>query len=166
MYIESYIWKLILSYAACVCIFFTWYWSLIYFGIKRNEKEDLETYSFFNKLLLKSSLFIFIIPCVILLFISLLYPLWIEELWTSIVHYFTHDTTNLLLFFAFSVLSSLLVCVPLFRDGGWKTYLSVVYILIPIIFLIILLLANFSIITLIVFIGLIGLILSGKIIGL
>lgn len=165
MYIETPIWNLILSYASCVCIVFMWYWLLIYFGIKRNEKEDLETYTFFNKLLLKSSLYLLIIPCIILFIISLLYPQWIEDLWASIVHNITHDTTRLLLLFALSVIVSLLVSIPI-RDNGWRTYFSIVYLLIPIVFLISILLLNFSFTTIIIILGFIGLVLSGKIIGL
>ena len=165
MYIETPIWYLILSYASCVCIVFMWYWLLIYFGIKRNEKEDLETYTFFNKFLLKSSLYLLIIPCIILFIISLLYPQWIEDLWASIVHNITHDTTRLLLLFALSVIVSLLVCIPI-RDNGWRTYFSIVYLLIPIVFLISILLLNFSFTTIIIILGFIGLVLSGKIIGL
>ena len=164
MYIETPIWNLILSYASCVCIVFMWYWLLIYFGIKRNEKEDLETYTFFNKLLLKSSLYLLIIPCIILFIISLLYPQWIEDLWASIVHNITHDTTRLLLLFALSVIVSLLVSIPI-RDNGWRTYFSIVYLLIPIVFLISILLLNFSFTTIIIILGFIGLVLSGKIIG-
>lgn len=174
MYIDSSIWKLILSYASSVCVIFMWYWLFIYFGIKKNGKEDLDTYLFFKKLLLKSALFILIIPCAILFVIGLIDPLGIIGLWGSIVHNLTHKTNELLLLLALSVFSSCCICVwfysvpgeHIFKNGGWKTYFTTVFFLIPIIFLFTMLIFNFNLITLFIIIGFIGLIISGKIIGL
>ena len=174
MYIESSFWKLVLSYASCVCIFSFWYWLLIYFGIKRYDKEGIETYSLINKFLVRTSLFIFIVPCIILFIINFNNRHLLDNLWEPIAYYFSNDINILLIQLAASVFISFLVFYPFFlnngehpfRNGEWKTYLSFVYFFIPIIFLILTLILNFNLVTFFIIIGIIGLIISGKIIGL
>lgn len=171
MFIESSFWKLILSYASCVCLFSLWYWLPLYFGIKRNDKDGIETFSFFNKFLVRTSLFIFVVPCIILFIIKLNNRHLLDDLWEPIAYYFSNDINKLLILFALSVLFSFLVICFFygehpFRNGEWKTYLTLVYIFIPIIFLILILIFNFNLITFLIIFGIFGLIISGKIIGL
>ncbi len=171
MFLGTAIWKLIISYASCVCIFFMWYWLYFFFHLNRKNKSELETYKIIRKFLLILAVCLTIVPSIILFIINLNSILWIEDLWASITSSLASDITEVLILLAFSIVLSFVICYKFFYDLNeapfkWKDYLSMVYLVFPAFFLFLCVICNIDFITIIIIIGFIGLILSGAIISL
>ena len=171
MFIGTTIWKLIISYASCVCIFFMWYWLYFFFHLNRKNKSELETYKSIRKILLILSICLTIVPSIFLFIINQNSSSWIEDLWQSITSWDTYDIIGILILMISSILLSFLISYQFYRDPEktsftWKSYLSKVYFVFPAFFLFWCVICNINGIAIIIIIGIVGLILSGAIISL
>ena len=181
MYIEPLFWKLILKYALCVFTFYVWYCLFFFFGLKLGMMEDPSIYKTTIKKLRIFSLFLFLVPSIIL-FLIYINNFYLFYNISKMVKIKPFDSESFIIWVVSPLLLSLVGYLSVYamdthsfselkaklQELSFKKHFLLLYGCLPVGLLMCFLMSfDFSIFTLIIIIGFIGLIpkiiLTGKI---
>ena len=172
MYIGPSFWELILKYALCVFAFYVWYSIFFFFSLKLGMKEEPIIYKTVIKKFRIFSLFLFLVPSIIL-FLIYINNFSLFDSILEMVKPKPFDSESFIRWVAFPLILTLAVYLGVYAMGthsfsefkanlqefSFKTHLLLLYGCLPVGLLICFLMSfDFSIFSLIIIIGLIGLI--------